>query len=133
MIATTTHPVCRVALMLDDLSVLRIGPDEYINRDAVLVAVVDEVVVGGMVIWDSGHSVVKVDNFLVDPRYPTAGPQLVLTLNAWCQEHGKSTIDCVTPSLELAYQGRRRGALVTGPNFQILYPVTDRQGAAHGG
>jgi hypothetical protein len=115
----------------DYARVFTVYPGHWINPEQVLVAVAEEQIVGLLMIWDGGHSVVKVDHLVTDPDYPSAGPKLILAFNEWCQAHGKVEIDVVTPSLELAYHGKRRGATVQGPYFRILYGVTDREGAHH--
>ena len=117
----------------DDYSrIFTVYPQHWLNPEQVLVAVAeDETVVGLLVLWDGGHSVVKVDNLVTDPAYPSAGPKLILAFNEWCQAQGKLEIDIVTPSIELAYHSQRRGAIVQGPYFRILYTVTEREGAHH--
>lgn len=133
MDAVETGVMVRRGRAGDDYSrIFTVYPGHWINPDQVLVAVADEQIIGQLLFWDGGHSVVKVDNFIVDPGYPSAGPKLILAFNEWCQANGKKQIDCVTSSLELAYQGKRRGAVVQGPSFRILYGVTDQEGASHG-
>lgn len=131
MIATCTRPVCRLATAEDDLSILNIATGQYVNREQVFVAIMDGKVVGALVIWDGGHSVVKCDNFNVSSDYPTVGPQIILAFNEWCQQNHKTMMHYVTPSIELTYQAKRRGATVLGPLFGIIYHVTHLKGARH--
>lgn len=132
MMATTTHPVCRLAQEGDDLSILQVAEGQYVNREQVWVAEAEGTIVGALVMWDGGHSVVKVDNLMTDPAYPSAGPQLILAFNQWCQAQGKVSMEYITPSIELSYHAKRRGAYVEGPVFRIQYGITAQRGASHG-
>ena len=133
MISTTTHPVCRLARTEDDLS-LCLGSikDEYVNREQCFVAELNGRIVGMLVMWDGGHSVVMFDHFILAKEATVdVGPKLILAVNAWCQQRGKQSMVFTTPSVELAYQAKRRGATVLGPMFRVTYPLTQLRGATH--
>ena len=133
MLKTQTRPVCRLARPEDDLSLcLGSTKDEYLNRDQCFVAELDGRILGMLVMWDGGHSVVMFDHFIL-AKEATAdvGPKLILAVNAYCQQHGKHSMVFTTPSVELAYQAKRRGATVLGPMFRVTYPLTQLRGAHH--
>ena len=130
---TTTHPVCRLARPADDLSlVLKLSPTAYVNLEQVLVAEWHGQVVGVLMLWDAGHSVVYLNHWIVAPDAPKdTGALLMLAANRYCQDHGKTMMIGTTNNLEVAYHATRRGGKVDGPYFQIRYWMRDRRGAAH--
>ena len=116
----------RTATDEDDLSALWGGDPagHTFNRDHIFVAESARGIEGMVIMWDAGHSIVYFDSLVVVPDAPLqTGPQLIFALHRYCQAHGKTAMLFTSPSVEIAYMSKKRGAVIAGPLFRIRYDL----------
>ena len=127
----TATLIIRTATDEDDLGALWGGDPagHTFNRDQIFVAESARGIEGMVIIWDAGHSLVYVDSLVVVQDAPArTGLQLGDAVYRYCLEHGKTAVLFTSPSVEIAYMSKKRGAVVAGPFFRIRCNISDFHG-----
>ena len=127
----TTTLIVRTATDEDDLGALWGGDPagHAFNRDQIFVAESVRGIEGMVIMWDAGHSIVYVDSLMVLLDAPVkTGLRLSSAVHRYCLTHGKTAVLFTSPSVEIAYMSKKRGAVIAGPLFRIRYDLPGPDG-----
>jgi len=84
------------------------------NLDGIWVAEHEGAIVGGVIVWDAGHDIVRVDNLHVIEDYRTRGVAYVLldAVVKTLHDKGRRVILSTTQDIRMAYWAQKKGAAV---------------------
>ena len=110
----------------DDVSAF-LGKDLRLNKEQVMVCREGDTVVGCVIIWDGGHSIVSVDHLVIKETdgYKKAKITHALLSAAvkYIKDRGAEYMIFIAGDIEIAYLAKKRGAAVIGPMHRMLFKV----------
>lgn len=122
----------RLATSRDDLTAL-LGPLTTYNwnRDNLLVAEQEGVIVGLVILWDGGHGIIHIDNLVVaaDHLSEHVGMALMRGCEEEARRRGATVLMGATSNVRFAAACMKRGLKVSVPLFNLWRDVSSQKGA----
>lgn len=115
-------PTIRLATAQDNLDALLGTLTAYTwNRQNLLVAEQEDVILGLVILWDGGHGIIHIDNLVVAAEHLSdhVGMALIRGAEEEAKRRGATVITALTPNVRFAAAAMKRGVKVSVPMFAL--------------